>query len=102
MLVIVKSTIKALVLSGKMANKVFEERRKREMDPTLSLLRGIILENPDSPEEVYAQQRLQEIHDLLETISKWTSELQQMNPDTLGTLMKLGSGVGKVIDMKTS
>ncbi|MDO6560328.1 GbsR/MarR family transcriptional regulator [Paraglaciecola chathamensis] len=83
-----------------MANKVFEERRKREMDPTLSLLRGIILENPDSPEEVYAQQRLQEIHDLLETISKWTSELQQMNPDTLGTLMKLGSGVGKVIDMK--
>ena len=70
------------------------------MDPTLSLLRGIILENPDSPEEVYAQQRLQEIHDLLETISKWTSELQQMNPDTLGTLMKLGSGVGKVIDMK--
>lgn len=83
-----------------MANKVFEERRKREMDPTLSLLRGIILETPDSPEEVYAQQRLQEIHDLLETISKWTSELQQMNPDTLGTLMKLGSGVGKVIDMK--
>jgi len=83
-----------------MANKVFEERRKREMDPTLSLLRGIILENPDSPEEVYAQQRLQEIHDLLETISKWTSELQQMNPDTLGILMKLGSGVGKVIDMK--
>ena len=65
-----------------------------------NLLRGIILESPENQEEVFAQQRLQEIHDLLETISKWTSELQQMNPDTLGTLMKLGSGVGKVIDMK--
>jgi|TARA_R110002012_G_scaffold98322_3_gene235937 DNA-binding transcriptional regulator GbsR (MarR family) len=83
-----------------MANRVFEERRKREMDPTLTLLRGIMLETPENKEEIYAQQRLQEIHDLLETISKWTSELQQMNPDTLGTLMKLGSGVGKVIDMK--
>ena len=70
------------------------------MDPTLTLLRGIMLETPENKEEIYAQERLQEIHDLLETISKWTSELQQMNPDTLGTLMKLGSGVGKVIDMK--
>ena len=29
-----------------MANRVFEERRKREMDPTLSLLRDILLDTP--------------------------------------------------------
>jgi DNA-binding transcriptional regulator GbsR (MarR family) len=83
-----------------MANKVFEERRKREMDPTLSLLRDILLDHPANTAEQHAQVKLQEIHDLLEAISKWTSELQSMNPDTLDTLMKLGSGVGKVIDFK--
>ena len=30
----------------------------------------------------------------------WASELQNMSPDKLKTLMKLGSGVGKVLDMK--
>lgn len=83
-----------------MANRVFEERKKREMDPTLSLLRDLLLDSPANDQERYAQAKLQEIHDLLEGISKWTSELQRLSPDKLDTLMKLGSGVGKVLEMK--
>lgn len=83
-----------------MANKVFEQRRKREMDPTLTLLRDILLDEPANPQEIYAQQRLQEIHDLLESVTKWSEELQRLSPEKLNTLMKLGSGVGKVLDMK--
>lgn len=83
-----------------MANKVFEERRKREMDPTLSLLRDLLLDKPANTQEAYAQSRLQEIHDLLEALTKWSQELQRMNPDSLHTLMKLGAGVGKVLDIK--
>lgn len=83
-----------------MANKVFEERRKREMDPTLSLLRDILLDTPANSAEQHAQVKLQEIHNLLEAISKWTSELQSLDPSTLNNLMKLGSGVSKVIDLK--
>jgi DNA-binding transcriptional regulator GbsR (MarR family) len=40
-----------------MANRVFEERRKREMDPTLSLLRDNLLDEPANQQEVYAQQK---------------------------------------------
>jgi DNA-binding transcriptional regulator GbsR (MarR family) len=83
-----------------LANRVFEERRKREMDPTLSLLRDILLDTPANDEEIHAQQKLQEIHDLLEAVTKWSSELQSMSPEKLNTLMRLGSGVGKVIDLK--
>ncbi len=83
-----------------LANKVFEERRKREMDPTLTLLRDILLETPANSREQDLQGRLREIHDLLEGIMKWTSELQQLSPEKLNTLMKLGSGVGKVLDFK--
>ncbi|GAA0362492.1 GbsR/MarR family transcriptional regulator [Bowmanella denitrificans] len=83
-----------------MAKRVIEERRKREIDPTLSLLRDMLLDKPASAQEKHAQQRLQEIHDLLESVTNWTNELQRLSPDNLSTLLKLSSGVGKVLDMK--
>lgn len=83
-----------------LANKVFEERRKREIDPTLSLLRDSIIEPAQSNEEAYAQSQMQTIHDLLETVTKWSAELQRLSPEQLQTLMKLGSSVSKVIDLK--
>ncbi|NQY33656.1 MAG: transcriptional regulator [Alteromonadaceae bacterium] len=83
-----------------MAIRVFEERRKREIDPTLSLLRSNLLDEPANQQEIFAQKKMHEIHDLLETITQWASELQIMNPDKLNTLMKLGAGVSKIIDMK--
>lgn len=83
-----------------MAIRVFEERRKREVDPTLSLLRDNLLDEPANQQELYAQDKMREIHDLLETITEWASELQGLSPDKLNTLMKLGAGVSKVIDMK--
>ncbi len=83
-----------------MAIRVFEERRKREVDPTLSLLRDNLLDEPANHQELYAQDKMREIHDLLETITEWAGELQGLSPDKLNTLMKLGAGVSKVIDMK--
>ncbi|MBU2872001.1 MarR family transcriptional regulator [Colwellia sp. E2M01] len=83
-----------------MATRVFEERRKREVDPTLSLLRDNLLDEPTNQQEEYAHTKMHEIHDLLETVTNWASELQTMNPDKLNTLMKLGVGVSKVIDLK--
>ena len=83
-----------------MAIRVFEERRKREVDPTLSLLRDNLLDEPTTEQEIYAHGQMLEIHDLLETITQWASELQTMNPDNLATLMKLGSGISKVLDIK--
>lgn len=83
-----------------MANRVFEERRKREIDPTLSLLRDNLMDTPANEKEAYAQARIQEIHDLLENITKWTQSLQALSPEQLNGLMKLGSGVSKVLDLK--
>ncbi|KZN43924.1 ArsR family transcriptional regulator [Pseudoalteromonas luteoviolacea NCIMB 1944] len=83
-----------------LANKVFEERRKREIDPTLTLLRDQILDTANTPEEKYAQEQMQSIHDLLETVTKWSAELQRLTPEQLQSLMKLGSSVSKVIDLK--
>ncbi|WP_410369356.1 GbsR/MarR family transcriptional regulator [Catenovulum sp. 2E275] len=83
-----------------MAIRVFEERRKREVDPTLSLLRDNMLEEPADESEAYAQDKMREIHDLLDSLTHFASELPQMGPERLHSLMKLGAGVGKVLDMK--
>lgn len=83
-----------------LATKVLEERRKREMDPTLSMLRDLLLEAPTNNSDEYAHGRMAEIHDLLEMVSHWSTELQKMNHEKLKSLMLLGAGVGKILDIK--
>ena len=82
------------------AKTLIEQRRKREIDPTLSTLRNLILESPASSEEEYAQQRMREMHELIELLTLWTSEIQRLDRVKLGKLLKLGSSIGKVLDMK--
>lgn len=83
-----------------MANRVFEQRRKREIDPTLSLLRDNLLTDATNQQEQYAQDKMAEIHDLLEMITEYASELQSLSPEKLSTLMKLGAKVSKVLEIK--
>lgn len=80
-----------------MAIRVMEERRRREIDPTLSLLRDTLLETPANEKEQHAQEKMREIHDLLELSSGWADELLNMPPKKLQTLMRLGAGMGKVL-----
>lgn len=81
-----------------MARRVMDERVRREVDPTLTLLRNILLEAPANPMELHAQTKMKEIHDLLEIVSQWSYEIQSMSLDSLQTLIKLGAGVGKVLE----
>lgn len=83
-----------------MGRRVIEERRKREIDPTLTVLRDLLMDKPGNEEEAFAQQKIREIHDLLEMVTDWSLELQKMQPEKVRTLMKLGAGVSKVLDFK--
>lgn len=80
-----------------MALQVVSERRKREVDPTLSLLRSQLMA---TDEQDYAHGRMQEIHDLLELFTQWLDDVQRMKPEHLLALLKLGSGVSKVLTLK--
>jgi DNA-binding transcriptional regulator GbsR (MarR family) len=82
------------------AKILIEQRRKREIDPTLSTLRNLLIESPANTEEEYAQQRMREMHELIEMLTLWTSEIQRLDSAKLGKLLKLGSNIGKVLDMK--
>jgi DNA-binding transcriptional regulator GbsR (MarR family) len=77
-----------------------EERRKREVDPTLSMLRGALLATPANEQDHLAQKRMKEMHDLIEMVTLWFTDVQRLEPDTLKQLMKMGAKVTKLLEMK--
>ncbi len=77
---------------------LMEEKRRREIDPTLSLLRDMLLEAPKSEAEAHARQRMQAMLELIELSTDWFDEIQRLPPETLQSLMRLGARVQKVLD----
>ena len=76
-----------------------EERKKREIDPTLSMLRDLILSNSPAQKD-YAQTKMHEMHDLIEMMTNWYSDMAKMETPRLLNLLKLGSKVYKLYEMK--
>ena len=72
-----------------------EERRKREIDPTLTMLRSALMDTPASADERYAHARLREMHDLMELVTTWFTDVQKLDQKTLAQLLKLGSKAQK-------
>ena len=77
-----------------------EERRRREVEPTLSMLRNALLEVPGSEQERYAQERMREMHELIDRLMKWFDEVQRLAPETALQLMGMGAAVTKVLGLK--
>jgi len=77
-----------------------EERRRREVDPTLSMLRDAVLEDATTADDRHAQERMREMHDLIELVMGWFEDMHRLDPATLEKLMKLGTGVVKLLDLK--
>ena len=76
------------------------ERRKREIDPTLSMLRDALMESPSSAEDLHAQERMKEMHEFMERMTDWLDEVQKMDSAMLASLMKMGAKVQKLVEMK--
>lgn len=77
-----------------------EERKRREIDPTLSLLRDALLEKTGSDADRHAQERMRSMHELIELASTWFGNVQNLERGTVERLMKLGSGVVKLLEAK--
>ena len=76
------------------------ERRKREIDPTLSMLRDALMETPTEPADIHAQERMKLMHGFIEMMTDWLDEMQKMDSATLASLMKMGTNVQKLMLVK--
>ncbi len=75
---------------------ILRERKRREVDPTLTLLREALAEKPVDDADKAAQQKMKTLLDFFETTSACYDQLGDFSPNTLkqlaGLARKLGGG----------
>lgn len=76
------------------------ERRRREVEPTLTMLRQALLDPSATEADRYALARMREIYELAELANNWFDELQRLSPEAMMQLMSLGSKVQKLLALK--
>lgn len=76
---------------------VIRERKEREFDPTVRMLRELI-KNPEFDQEsADAQDRVRETLRLMESLGSWAEEMLRLTPSTLEKVLKLGAKVQMLV-----
>ena len=80
---------------------VLDERKRREIDPTVAILRECINEaEKGSSTDAYTRDRLHDLCEFFETTTGWYTQVRQWPAATLTRFMKLGDKVRKLIGTK--
>ena len=71
---------------------VLDERKKREIDPTIRMLRECILEaEKDKATDDHTEQKLRDLHHFFETTTAWYGQVRQWPATALSRFVKLGA-----------
>ena len=77
---------------------VLDERKRREIDPTLVLLRECIAEaEKDKETDKYTEERLRELLNFFETTTSWYLQVRRWPTQAVIRFVKLGDRVLKVL-----
>jgi DNA-binding transcriptional regulator GbsR (MarR family) len=75
---------------------VLDERKKREIDPTLAMLRTCIAEaEKDKETDDYTEQKLRELADFFDTTTAWYGQIRQWPTGALTKFVKAGDKIQK-------
>jgi len=77
---------------------IIEQRKKRELNPTLSMLKSCVAEvdTEDGTDEI-TKERIHNMLNFVTTTSDWYEQIQTVPTSTLQKLMKLGAGITKFL-----
>jgi DNA-binding transcriptional regulator GbsR (MarR family) len=77
---------------------VLDERKKREVDPTLAMLREALADlDREKSKDTYTAERLNSLQDFFETTSAWYNQLRQWPTSAVVKFIRLGDKVLKVL-----
>jgi len=76
---------------------VVSERKGREFDPTISVLRDCLSSAEISKEDAAVQQRIKDTLVLMESLSTWGDQMLKLDPATLMKVMKLGAKIQNLL-----
>lgn len=73
---------------------ILEQRKQRELNPTLSMLRNVAVEvDDDEVTDPITKDRIRKMLEFVESTSDWYDNIQGVPTPTLKKLMKLGTGI---------
>lgn len=79
---------------------VLDERKKREIDPTLAVLRDCIAEaEKEGVTDKYTEQRLRDLHGFFETTTGWYAQIRSWPTTALTKFVKLGDKTRKLLGL---
>lgn len=76
---------------------IVRERQRREIAPTIEVLRELLADPAISKEPADAKLRIRETLELLETLTAWSDEMLRLDTETLTKVLKLGAKIKKLI-----
>jgi DNA-binding transcriptional regulator GbsR (MarR family) len=77
---------------------VLDERKKREIDPTLAVLRECIAEaKKDKETDEHSQSRLRDLAEFFETTTAWYAQIRLWPTNALAKFVKLGGKIRKLV-----
>jgi DNA-binding transcriptional regulator GbsR (MarR family) len=77
---------------------IIEQRKQRELNPTLSMLRSCVAEvETESDTDPVTRERIRNMLEFVESTSDWYEQIRDIPSSTLTKLMKLGSGVTRLV-----
>ena len=80
---------------------IIEQRKQRELNPTLSMLRQCADEvDAEKNTDKVTKERIHNMLDFVSTTSDWYEQIQEVPTSTLQKLMKLGSGITRFLKRK--
>lgn len=81
-----------------MFRRILEERKRREIDPTLEALRECVEESRGrSAEERHARERMEELLEFFQTMDSWYGQITSLPTPLIKRFVKLGKKLGKLV-----
>ena len=81
---------------------VLDERKRREIDPTLLMLRECIAEaDTQKDKDAYTRERLQALCDFFEATTAWYTQIRKWPASALARFVKLGDKALKLLKLGT-
>ncbi len=78
--------------------RIAEERKRREIDPTIALLRELAERiAKDSAAPAHVRERITRMHEFMNTLGNWYDQVRKLPKPTLVTLMKLGGKIARFV-----
>jgi DNA-binding transcriptional regulator GbsR (MarR family) len=78
--------------------QVMDERKRREIDPMLSMLRDCVLEPEKAgSDDKYVKEKLGELLNFFETMTGWYEQMKKLPAATLLKLIRLGEKIRKLL-----